>query len=355
MARSFNGSSDLVNCGNIAGINGASKATLAAWIYRASTGVTCSGGFTAGNATHTNGGDRFSFIWFTDGNIYFACENGAQQFSDCALSGIGWHHVAMVYDGTKAGNSTRFLAYIDGALQSLSFNGTSIPSALGTVNPLTWGKDSSDRFGAGVMADGAVWVGQVLSPGQIAALSKGVRPHKIGGYSAYTPLDGLASPEPDFSGNQNNGTLTGTALAAGPPVTLFTPRLILFPVTAAAAATAYTFTGPNSGVVGVTTSNYTVQSNGLLGSSVTITPADASHGGTFAPSTVTLGAGTNTSATFTYTPANAGTYNLSTTNSSTLTDPSPISFTASASSSIAARRTLSSLGTRAGSRQRQAA
>lgn len=121
------------------------------------------------------------------------------------------------------------------------------------------------------------------------------------------------------------------------------------------AATAYTFTGPNSGVVGVATSNYTVQSNGLLGSSVTITPADASHGGTFTPSTVSLGAGTNTSATFTYTPSTAGTYNLSTANSSTLTDPSPISFTASASSSIASRRTLSSLGTRAGSRQRQAA
>jgi hypothetical protein len=34
----------------------------------------------------------------------------------------------------------------------------------------------------------------------------------------------LASPEPDLSGNKNNGTLTGTTNTFGPPILPFTRR-----------------------------------------------------------------------------------------------------------------------------------
>lgn len=93
------------------------------------------------------------------------------------------------------------------------------------------------------------------------------------------------------------------------------------------AATAYTLTGPTTGLVGSATTNYTVQSNGTLAAPVTVTPSDNGKLGSFSPSSVTLAAGTNTSATFTYTPLYYGTISISTTNNGGLTDPAPISFT----------------------------
>ena len=40
----------------------------------------------------------------------------------------------------------------------------------------------------------------------------------------YLPMWGLSSPEPDLSGNANNGTLTGTSYADHPPVTGYTKK-----------------------------------------------------------------------------------------------------------------------------------
>lgn len=88
------------------------------------------------------------------------------------------------------------------------------------------------------------------------------------------------------------------------------------------AATSYTLSGPTSGTIGVTTGNYTVQANGTTG--VTVTPSDTSHGGIFNPTSMVLS--NTTASTFTYVPLQIGTYNISTTNSGSLTNPSAISF-----------------------------
>ena len=66
-----------------------------------------------------------------------------------------------------------------------------------------------------------------LNTNEAAALAKGERPHKIrpANFLGYWPLDGIASPEPDFSGLAHNLTLTGSPAAAnGPPIDLFTPK-----------------------------------------------------------------------------------------------------------------------------------
>jgi hypothetical protein len=78
----------------------------------------------------------------------------------------------------------------------------------------------------GNMADTALW-NVVLSATEIAALAKGIRPPQVrpAALIGYWPLDGLQSPEPDLSGNRNNGTLTGTVNAFGPPIRPITPRM----------------------------------------------------------------------------------------------------------------------------------
>jgi hypothetical protein len=86
-------------------------------------------------------------------------------------------------------------------------------------------------------------------------------------------------------------------------------------------AGSYAMAGPSSGDIN-TAYTYTDKANGATG--VTATPSDSSHGGVFSPTTVTL---SSAPSTFTYTPLQTGTYNLSSTNSGSLTNPSPISFT----------------------------
>lgn len=101
----------------------------------------------------------------------------------------------------------------------------------------------------------------------------------------------------------------------------------------AAVATGASMSGPSSGVVGAASSNFTLTLIPAGGTSagVTYTPSSGGGGGTFTPSSVTLSTGTP-SGTFTYTPASAGVKTISVTNGGGLTNPSNISFTASATS-----------------------
>jgi hypothetical protein len=122
-----------------------------------------------------------------------------------------WVHGVLTLDGSKTGNF-----YINGVLDSTSphMTGTSI----GGPYNANIGKAGTDYY-KGLIADLAVW-NVVLTPLEIAALAKGVRPPQIRKPSlvGYWPLQGIQSPEPDLSGYANNGTLTGTASAFGPPL-----------------------------------------------------------------------------------------------------------------------------------------
>lgn len=87
-------------------------------------------------------------------------------------------------------------------------------------------------------------------------------------------------------------------------------------------ATAITLSGPSTGIAGTASSNFTVGANSTITGTVTVTPSDASGGGTFSPSSVNISSGTPT-ATFTYTPASTGAKAISVTNNGSLTNPSP--------------------------------
>jgi hypothetical protein len=99
--------------------------------------------------------------------------------------------------------------------------------------------------------------------------------------------------------------------------------------TNAAAATNTTLSGPTSGATGAASSSFTVGANGPITGTVVVTPNDASAGGTFTPTTVSISSASPT-ATFTYTPATAGAKTIATTNNGGLTNPASITYTASA-------------------------
>lgn len=94
--------------------------------------------------------------------------------------------------------------------------------------------------------------------------------------------------------------------------------------TSAGAATAYTFTGPGSGVVNAASTVFTLTPNGTY--TGTITPASTGLG-TFSPTSLTWAADASAK-TFTYTPTTtAGSpHTISTTSSPALTDPATIAY-----------------------------
>jgi hypothetical protein len=92
-------------------------------------------------------------------------------------------------------------------------------------------------------------------------------------------------------------------------------------------ATLYTLSGPSSGDIHVASTNFTVAlpTSGVIVGSITVTPNDGGDGGTFTPTSVVLTSAAP-SKTFTYTPNSVGSKTISTTNSGTLTNPTPLSY-----------------------------
>jgi hypothetical protein len=107
--------------------------------------------------------------------------------------------------------------------------------------------------------------------------------------------------------------------------------------TYAAAATGTTLTGPTSGNVGEASTDFTAgvtPVGGTITGTLTVTPNDNSGGGSFSPTSVELTTASPTD-TFTYTPASAGNKTIGITDDGGLTDPSTITYAASATSAIA--------------------
>lgn len=138
-----------------------------------------------------------------------------------------WHHGCGVFTSTTS--RTVYLDGVAGSTDTFSVAPTGTPDFI---------IGFSGSVLTGSIADVAIW-NVALNASEIAALARGVRPNNIrtSALIGWWPLDGLSSPEPDLSGNSHNGTLTGTALANGPPVTLFTPKSRTLPFLPAATTT----------------------------------------------------------------------------------------------------------------------
>jgi hypothetical protein len=157
-----------------------------------------------------------------------------------------------------------------------------------------------------------------------------VTPSDSGAGGTFTPTT------VSISSGSPTGTFTYTAASSGSKTisvtnngSLSNPSNITF-VASSGAATAVTMSGPSSGTVGVASTNFTIGANGTITGTVTVTPSDSGGGGTFTPTSVAISSGTPT-ATFTYTPASTGAKTISVTNNGSLSNPSNITYTASAS------------------------
>jgi hypothetical protein len=232
MARSFNGTSDAIQIAvDLSSYNKISVSFWLKWTTFANDdklAMEYSANYGANTGTFIIDPDSTAPV---SGVFYWAWHyaGGGVTVAHFTRPSAGvWHQYVFLIDGSAAPSGAQLpAAYVDGVSQSLTYD--SVAGLAGTFGNFTlnvMSRNKTSLFGAGSMADMAIWGGVLLTAGEASALGSGMRPGQIRPASlvCWTPFDGLASPEPDLSGNAKNGTLTGTSLASGPPVAMFTPR-----------------------------------------------------------------------------------------------------------------------------------
>lgn len=217
------------------------------------------------------------------------------------------HHFRLCIDDT--GNVARF--FIDGVLAGQSVTASAMAKTTGfavrTFNNGTGGTPTTSFPWRGEIAEVAIW-------------------NSVKSTADFTP----AAISPSDPGLVVLWKLDGDGLnSAG---------------AAPSGATAVTLSGPSGGVAGTASTNFTIGADGAITGTVTVTPSDGGAGGTFSPASVAISAGTPT-ATFTYTPASTGAKTISVTNDGGLTNPSSVTYTATAAPVVAVTLTGPTSGT----------
>lgn len=241
MARSFNGTTD--QC--IPGVGVApiiSSGTIAGWVKR-------------NNTTRAGSQDPLWAAWiFTpsvvrQSYIYIQAGTSVIQvdipFVTAVITGAtsitagNWFHFAVTV------NSRSWVLYVNGVSDGAATAGLD-PDAGNPPVSIGYSAQNTQVTLDGSMADVGLW-SSVLTANEVLGLARGQRPYMVRQSTllGYWPLDGRASPEPDLSGKGNNGVLSGTTIAAGPPETLFTPKWVATPN----ASTPPTITPRNRGVI----------------------------------------------------------------------------------------------------------
>lgn len=133
-----------------------------------------------------------------------------------------WHHLVATIDWTTNPDATN--VYSDGvSLGTIQAEGgTDTTPTTGATQQIRIGAWTADnRAWNDELGDIAAW-NAILTQNEITALSKGVRPNKLGrAMLYYLPMDGVLTTEPDYSGNGCIGTVTGAARTNNPPLIPF--------------------------------------------------------------------------------------------------------------------------------------
>ena len=223
MARSFNGSSDVIDAtvsytGN--------TFSLVTWMFvNAIDSYDMIIGVRGGNfdlkAIAFTGASKLAYSW----------EGGSDEFDGAGLTvstGV-WHLAGLTISPTEA------VVY----LNTNTWTNTKTHNSK-TISTWKFGKDRDfDRWFNGNLAEVGMW-DATLTAAEMGILAKGFSPQFVrpGNLLAYWPLIGKHSPEDELISN-GTGTLTGTAAADHPRIIYPKPRRVIVPSAAAAGGTPY--------------------------------------------------------------------------------------------------------------------
>lgn len=204
MARTFNGTSDLIGISSLVLNPGDSVLSMSCFIKTSATAGTmlgCDNGSSARFAQFKVAASKLQMILF----------NSATARSWTSTSNVNtgaWVHCGGACTGTTG------VVYVDGSAQ-----GAATQTTTNSSSGLSWRIGAqlagvTQAFFSGQIAEVALWK-RVLSANEFASLSAGLPASHLAP-DHYWPLFGADSPEPDI-GNVTHatGSLTGTTAAAG--------------------------------------------------------------------------------------------------------------------------------------------
>lgn len=229
MSRSFDGTDDNVSILNaLGGYPTASKCSYSFWV-KLNTSVanqiiwqsfgTSGAAFDGQGMNEQNGKFLFQESW--TGSTALWITNSAY------LNDLKWHHIAITFDNSSTANDPIF--YLDGVSVAItestapSGSAKTVKDCIRLCENSTGGADGNMKI-----AHFQVYINTILTPSQINQIMR--FPASIGGGGGtnilYWPLWG-GSPEPDYSGNGNHGTVTGATVSSdNPPINgLYYPRV----------------------------------------------------------------------------------------------------------------------------------
>ncbi len=227
MSRSFNGSSDQILTGVVSASSITTQLSLSAWIkpsaftnaYNGAAGV-INTNLLAFAIFYTKSTGKMA--WYTQSRAVSGVVTAVDP-GTATLSVGTWYNIILTVTVSAANIMS---TYVNGISDGTN-NGGGPDNFQFLTEPLGIGFDNANpgRNFPGSIADVALW-NVALTATEVTAIAQGARPFTVrpANLISYLPVDGLQSPEPDLSGNANNGTVTGAALASGPPFMPFTPR-----------------------------------------------------------------------------------------------------------------------------------
>jgi hypothetical protein len=219
MARSFNGTSDQIDCGTgVPRPVANAGVTQMAWIYPTSFPH----GYNCIQQINDGGTGAVQMYVKSTGQMAWYINFDNVDPGSATLSTNAWYNVLHRH---AAGGGNLLETFINGVSDGTTTSGGATQAVTGGHYVIGFDNTTAGRNFAGRIARCALW-NVTLTNIEVAALATGALPISIrpGNLMLWEELHGLVSPEPDYSGNKNNGILTGTAFAFGPPVMPFTPR-----------------------------------------------------------------------------------------------------------------------------------
>jgi len=218
MARSFNGVNDHTSHGDNVRIDKDDPQTI---VYAVRLPDTASEAkFIIAKQDNFVDGIGWNSVIGTNGTVGVTVrDNGVGQKSRNSTSTVdddNWHIIVITIDATI--NMSGLLMYIDGITETMVAGLDTLVNSSLSAEALQIACREGCTFSelAGEVANYAHY-GREFKTDAAQALSRGVNPFGFGNMRIFCPLAGDKSPEPDISGNDLDGTLTGTTKFNGNP------------------------------------------------------------------------------------------------------------------------------------------
>jgi len=222
-SRDFDGTDDSVDCGSGASLDNLKAGggmSISFWFYadtltlgetyieKEDTGDSLGWDIRIGEGVSS----RLQFVHQGTTDFFKITVNGT------VTTGV-WTHVVFTWDGSDTAANSHF--YVNGTEASYQSGGDGVSLTDDSAQPFMIGAESNETNSFdGRIAEVAVWGGGAILANEIAALANKLPPTRAVRSKTlvfWGPL-GQGSPEPDWSGNANNCTVTGAVVADHPPV-----------------------------------------------------------------------------------------------------------------------------------------